>query len=89
MIIDGYVNEHVLSLVSTKEAAVEVHILTRSVPAILKTAALAFQKQYGKLSIRTSFCVAVGLSGLVIYRLGELRGVSSMKETALFLDWQN
>ncbi len=54
VIIDGYVDEKVLSLLSSKGMAVEVSVLTKSVPAALNTAAIAFNRQYGKLSIRTS-----------------------------------
>lgn len=53
-IIDGYINEDVLNLVSSKDPAVEVKILTKTVSPALKTAALAFNRQYGRLSIRTS-----------------------------------
>ena len=54
VIIDGYVNEDVLNLVSGKDKAVEVNILTKNVSAALNTAANAFNKQYGNLSVRTS-----------------------------------
>jgi len=57
IIIDGYVNGDVLNLLTSKETAVEVNILTKTVPHSLKTEATAFNKQhgkYGKLSIRTS-----------------------------------
>jgi hypothetical protein len=54
VIIDGYVNEDVLNLVSGKDKSVEVKILTKNVSASLNTAAIAFNKQYGNLSIRSS-----------------------------------
>jgi len=54
VIIDGYINEDVLNLVTSKNTAVEVKILTKSVSPALKTAADAFNRQYGNLSIRTS-----------------------------------
>jgi hypothetical protein len=54
VIIDGYVNEDVLNLVSSKDAAVKVEILTKEVSAALSTAVVAFNKQYGRLSVRTS-----------------------------------
>jgi len=53
-IIDGYINQDVLNLLTAKSQAVEVNILTKSVPPALSTAASAFNKQYGKLSIRIS-----------------------------------
>ena len=36
------------------------------------------------LFLLIAICLAVGLSYLVIYRLGEIKGVTSMKNTALF-----
>lgn len=54
MIIDGYINEDVLNLLTSKDSEVEVNILTKTVSPALKTAATAFNKQYGKLYIRTS-----------------------------------
>lgn len=53
-IIDGYINADVLKLVTSKDPAVEVKILTKTVLPALKTSAIAFNKQYGKLAIRTS-----------------------------------
>jgi len=53
-IIDGYIDENVLNILSSKLDTVEANILTKNVSPSLRTAALAFQKQYGKLSIRTS-----------------------------------
>lgn len=53
-IIDGYIDENVLNILSSKLDTVEVNILTKNVSPSLRAAALAFQKQYGKLSIRTS-----------------------------------
>lgn len=43
-----------LNLISAKDNAVEVSILTKKVSAALNIAASAFNKQYGNLSIRTS-----------------------------------
>lgn len=54
VIIDGYINEDVLNLLTRKDPEVEVNILTKDVCPALKTAATVFNKQYGKLSIRTS-----------------------------------
>lgn len=54
VIIDGYINEDVLNLVSSKDPAVEVKILTKTVSPALKTAAIAFNRQYGGLHIRIS-----------------------------------
>lgn len=53
-IIDGYVNESVLSLLTGKASGVTVEILTFQVSPSLQTAAVAFNKQYNGLSIRTS-----------------------------------
>ncbi|NOX64340.1 MAG: hypothetical protein GXO85_00750, partial [Chlorobi bacterium] len=54
IIIDGYINEDVLSLLSTKEKLVSVNILTKNISSSLSTSANAFNKQYGNLSIKTS-----------------------------------
>jgi len=54
VIIDGYVNEDVLNLVSEKGQSVEIKILTNVVKPSFITAANAFNKQYGKLSIKKS-----------------------------------
>jgi hypothetical protein len=53
-IIDGYMNEDVLDVLTRKADTVEVNVLTRSVSPSLLAAAHAFNKQYGRLSIRTS-----------------------------------
>lgn len=53
-IIDGYVDESVLNILTTKAPAVEVNILTKRVSPALNTAASTFNKQYKKLSIRTA-----------------------------------
>lgn len=53
-IIDGYINEDVLNLVTSKQPKVKVKILTKTVSPALRTAADAFNRQYGGLSIRTS-----------------------------------
>ncbi len=53
-IIDGYVNSDVLSLLTGKKSTVAVNILTKSVDPALRTTAIAFNRQYGKLAIRTS-----------------------------------
>ena len=54
VIIDGYVSEDVLTMLSCKGEKVEVNILTKAVSPTLKIAALKFNKQYGNLSIRTT-----------------------------------
>jgi len=54
VIIDGYINEVTLSLLTNKREDVQVRILTKSVPDFLKTFASSFNKQHGGLSIRTS-----------------------------------
>ncbi len=53
-IIDNYIDENVLNLVTSKKSAVKINILTKKVSPILRGKALAFNKQYGGLSIRTS-----------------------------------
>lgn len=53
-IIDGYINSNVLTLFTKNKFGVLVNILTKKVDSALKTAAIAFNKQYGGLSIRTS-----------------------------------
>lgn len=53
-IIDGYIDERVLNVLTAKDANVRVDILTKSVTPAIKTAALTFNMQYRNLSIRTS-----------------------------------
>ena len=56
-IIDGYVDERVLNLLTKKKTAVEVRVLTKNVSPALTTAAITFNKQYGqqgRLLLRTS-----------------------------------
>jgi hypothetical protein len=53
-IIDGFIDSKVLDLLTDKKDSVAVNILTKSVDPKLKTAAEAFNKQYGKLAIRIS-----------------------------------
>jgi len=47
---------------------------------------LAWRSSAGDLDLflLIAICLSVGLSYLVIYRLGEIKGVTSMKNTALF-----
>lgn len=54
MIVDNYVNEKVLSLLTSKGSTVEVKILTKKVPPVLRAKAVEFNKQYGGLHIRAS-----------------------------------
>jgi len=54
VIIDAYFDEKILDLLTAKDDAVEVKILTRKVEPALKTKAIAFNQQYGKLNIRTT-----------------------------------
>jgi hypothetical protein len=54
VIIDGYVNENVLNILSGKANGVVVNILTKNTSPALIAAANAFNMQYGNLSIRTS-----------------------------------
>src|SRR5688572_5290662 len=53
-IIDGYIDETVLDLVSRKGKGVGVMILTFKVDPPVRAAAQKFNKQYGGLAIRTS-----------------------------------
>lgn len=53
-IIDGYISSDVLNLLTAKKSSVVVNILTKPVDPSVKTTAIAFKKQYGKLAIRTS-----------------------------------
>lgn len=53
-IIDGYINEDVLNLLTNKKDNVMIRILTKTVNPSVGVAAKAFNKQYGGLSIRTS-----------------------------------
>lgn len=53
-IIDAYIDDKVLGILSSKESAVTVSVLTSKVSPALQTAALNFNKQYGGLVIRTS-----------------------------------
>lgn len=53
-IIDGYVSRDVLALLTAKQAPVAVKILTMSVEPDLRVEAVAFNKQYRGLQIRTS-----------------------------------
>jgi hypothetical protein len=54
VLIDAYVSSDTLSIVSEKQAAVVVRILTHDPSGSLKVAAQAFQKQFGALEIRSS-----------------------------------
>ena len=54
VIIDGYIDDSVLKILTKKALGVQLYILTKSVSPNLKTFANAFNKQYGGLSIRTS-----------------------------------
>jgi len=54
LIVDGYIDASLLELLSAKKPVVEVRMMTKSVSPSVKQLAIAFNKQYGKLSIRTS-----------------------------------
>lgn len=54
VIIDGYVDEKVLDMLTTKPPGVTVEILTYQVAPALSAAAVKFNQQYKNLSIRTS-----------------------------------
>lgn len=54
VIIDAYFDHKILDLLTAKNPSVEIEILTKNVTPALKAAALAFNKQYGKLNIRKS-----------------------------------
>ena len=53
-IIDGYLDDDVLQLLSDKDAVVTVRIITRSLSGHLRTLATKFNQQYGGLHIRAS-----------------------------------
>jgi hypothetical protein len=54
VLIDAYVNQDTLAILSGKHSAVRVSILTKDVSPQVRIAANAFQKQYGSLEIRAS-----------------------------------
>jgi hypothetical protein len=54
VVIDSYVDEGVLDLLTAKKPNVEVIILTRDASPAVKRTAAAFNKQYGQLSVRAS-----------------------------------
>ncbi|UCB57275.1 MAG: hypothetical protein JSV30_01445 [Candidatus Omnitrophota bacterium] len=72
-LIDNYIDENVLDLLTDKESSVIVNILTRSIKPSLKAAAQAFNKQYGGMQVRTSnnfhdrFII---IDDLTLYHLG-------------------
>jgi hypothetical protein len=53
-IIDGYIGEEVLALLTTKASSVTAFILTKPLPPALAVIAKAFNSQHGRLSIRSS-----------------------------------
>ena len=53
-IIDGYIGEDVLALLSSKAPSVTVSILTKPLPPALGVIARAFNSQHGGLTIRSS-----------------------------------
>jgi len=54
MLIDGYVTQQTLAVLSEKAAGVSVRVLTYQVAPALKAAAQAFAKQYGPFELRRS-----------------------------------
>jgi hypothetical protein len=54
LLIDTYISEDVLDLLTGKEPGASVRVLTREVPPSLRIAAEAFIQQYGELEIRIS-----------------------------------
>lgn len=54
VLIDGYATSDTLALLCQKRSGVAVAVLTKTVAPQLRTAALAFNRQYGGLSLRTS-----------------------------------
>lgn len=54
IIIDGYINEDILNLLTKKEKKVEVQILTKEVSPSFLTYSKSFNKDYGNLRVRTS-----------------------------------
>lgn len=53
-IIDNFIDENVIELLSAKAIGVSVKIITKNTPAHLKSIAKAFAKQHGVLEIRES-----------------------------------
>jgi hypothetical protein len=45
---------------------------------------LSIQNGDMELFFLIAMCIALGLSFVVVYHLGEIKGLTSMKETALF-----
>ncbi len=54
VIIDNYLDDIVLDLLTVKHPNVKVNILARQIKPNFKASAITFNKQYGNLSIRTS-----------------------------------
>jgi hypothetical protein len=54
ILIDNYVDDIVLDLLTVKKPKVEVNILGKTIKPSFKASAITFSKQYGNLSIRTS-----------------------------------
>ena len=53
-VIDGYIGEDLLNLLTKKRGGVTVEILTKPLSPSLKTLCRAFDQQYGGLSVRSS-----------------------------------
>lgn len=54
ILIDNYLDDIVLDLLSVKNPKVEVNIIAKQIKPAFKASAITFNKQYGNLSIRTS-----------------------------------
>lgn len=54
VLIDGYISQDTLDILSGKHSAVQVSILTKDVSPQVRIAANAFQKQFGSLEIKES-----------------------------------
>lgn len=54
ILIDNYLDDIVLNLLSVKNPKVEVNIIAKQIKPAFKASAIAFNKQYGDLLIRTS-----------------------------------
>ncbi len=53
-VVDGYIGENLLNLLTAKQAGVIVEILTKPLTLSLVTLCKAFNQQYGGLSVRSS-----------------------------------
>lgn len=72
-IIDNFIDESVIQLLSAKATSVSVRIITKNTPEHLKSVARAFVRQHGKLEIRESNSFHdrfIIIDGKIFYHLG-------------------